>query len=181
MARLPLTKWCGKNGWNFIIGRTIHLTTHTHLAFHLTLTPNEPTRHKCLICAAGKIRSRSTKQVLFKIPQLLFIFKSLRVLTSERVQHPRKLGQALSAVLCTILPVFPQSMWKSCTVLCCTRTTLTPTPAHTNTSWHTYWLLWTKWAYARRNAHGELLWTFPSNVYASATIKPRQTATWDHF
>ncbi len=53
----------------------------------------------------------------------------------------------------------------------------TYTPAHTNMSWHTYWLLCTKWAYARWNAHAELLWTFPSNVYASTTIKTRQTAT----
>lgn len=54
------------------------------------------------------------------------------------------------------------------------------TLAHTNMSWHTYWLLCTKWAYARWNAHAELLWTFPSNVYASATIKTRETAMWDH-
>ena len=57
----------------------------------------------------------------------------------------------------------------------------TYTPAHTNMSWHTYWLLCTKRAYARWNAHAELLWTFPSNVYASTTIKTRQTAMWGSF
>lgn len=47
----------------------------------------------------------------------------------------------------------------------------TYTPAHTHTSWHTYRLLCTKLAYARWNTHAKLLWTFPSNVYASAAIK----------
>lgn len=50
----------------------------------------------------------------------------------------------------------------------------TYTPTHTNMFWHTYWLLCNKWAYACWYAHTELSRTFPSNVYASGTIK-----TWD--
>lgn len=111
-------------------------------------------------------------------PLTAWVFKDLKyVSTRVHVQHSPELGQAepFDEALCF--------RWVDVEMLHCTQLHSdnfnTYTPAHTNMSWHTYWLLCTKWAYARWNAHTELLWTFPSNVYASATIKTRQTAMWD--
>lgn len=129
----------GINRQNFTIGQNIHLPT-LHLALRLMLTVDELKCHERFKCSSQGVGLAADTQNKFCLKYLsgCLFPGAFRAVTSERVQRPRKLGQTLSAALCTTSPVFPQSMWKSCTVLCCTRTTLTPTPAHANTSWHTY-------------------------------------------